>query len=135
MTTTVIEVEQIEEKEANIVQETLRKTMLISLGAVGLIQDNVVEMMDKLVERGEKVSKERRTQLKDMVEGRKKDAQKAGKTAEKRLEKRLENVLHTLNIPTHDDIRSLNTKVTALSRKVDDLKKTPAQKVEKPLAQ
>jgi polyhydroxyalkanoate synthesis regulator phasin len=68
-----------------------------------------------------------------MVQGRKKEAQKAGKTAEKRLEKRLENVLHTLNIPTRDDIRSLNTKVTALSRKVDELKKSP--KAEKPLAQ
>jgi poly(hydroxyalkanoate) granule-associated protein len=133
MTTTTIEVEQIEEKEANIVQETLRKTMLVSLGAFGMIQDNVIEMMDKLVERGEKVSTERRTQLEEMVQGRKKEAQKAGKTAEKRLEKRLENVLHTLNIPTRDDIRSLNTKVTALSRKVDELKKSP--KAEKPLAQ
>jgi poly(hydroxyalkanoate) granule-associated protein len=135
MTTTVIEVEQIEEKEANIVQETLRKSMLIGLGAFGLVQDNVVEMMDKLVERGEKVSKERRAQFEEMFEGRKKEAQKASKTAEKRLEKRLENVLHTLNIPTRDDIRSLNTKVTALSKKVDELKKSPAQKVEKPLAQ
>ena len=133
MTTTVIEVEQIEEKEANIVQETLHKTMLVSLGAFGLIQDNIIEMMDRLVERGEKVSKERRTQFEEMVEDRKKDAKKAGKTAEKRLEKRLENVLHTLNIPTREDIRSLNTKVTALSRKVDDLKKAP--KAEKPLAQ
>lgn len=126
MTTTVIEVEQMEEKEANIVQETLRKTMLIGLGAVGLIQDNVIEMMDKLVERGEKVSQERRSQLEEIVEGRKKEAKKASKTAEKRLEKRLENVLHTLNIPTRDDIRSLNTKVTTLSKKVDELKKATA---------
>jgi poly(hydroxyalkanoate) granule-associated protein len=127
MTATVIEVEQIEEKEANIVQETLRKGMLVSLGAFGLIQDNAIGMLDKLVERGEQVSQKRRAQLEEMVEGRKKDAQKASKTAEKRLEKRLENVLHSLNIPTREDIRSLNTKVTTLSRKVDELKKATAQ--------
>jgi poly(hydroxyalkanoate) granule-associated protein len=135
MTATVIEVEQMEEKETNILQETLHKSMLIGLGAYGLIQDNIVEMMDKLVERGEKVSKERRAQFDEMVEGRRKEAQKASKTAEKRLEKRLENVLHTLNIPTREDIRSLNTKVTTLSKKVDELKKAPAPKAEKPLAQ
>jgi poly(hydroxyalkanoate) granule-associated protein len=126
MTATVIEVEQIEEQEPNIVQAAVRKTMLISLGAFGLAQDNLISMMDKLVERGERVTNERRGQVEEMVEGRRKEVKKASKNAEKQMEKRLEGILHTFNMPTRDDIRSLNSKVTTLTRKVDELKKAAA---------
>lgn len=126
MTAAVIEIEQLEEKETSMLQQTARKAMLVSLGAFGLAQDNLFKLVDKLVERGEQVTNERRAQVEEIVEERKKDAQKASKEAEKRLEKRAASILHTLNIPTREDVRSLNTKITTLSRKVDELKKVNA---------
>lgn len=125
-TTTVIEIEQVEETETNILQETARKAMLITFGAFGLAQDNLFKLVDNLVERGEKVTTQRRAQVEEIVEGRKKDAQKVSKDAEKQLEKRAASILHTLNIPTREDVRALNTKITTLSRKVDELKKANA---------
>ena len=40
------------------------------------------------------------------------------------LEQRIEGVLTRMNIPTKEEIETLTSKITALTRKVDDLKKT-----------
>ncbi|MBK7920523.1 MAG: phasin family protein [Chloroflexi bacterium] len=56
-----------------------------------------------------------------MVDDRKKEAEKANKRAEKEFNKRMEAVLHRLNVPSRAEIRSLNTKITKLSKKIDEL--------------
>jgi poly(hydroxyalkanoate) granule-associated protein len=121
--TAVIEVEQAEEKEPNLVIESARKVFLVGVGALALVQEEVSTLAEKLVERGEKMQKERVGQFNKMVEARRKESREATKKAEQEMEKRIEQILHRLNIPTSTDIQTLNTKITTLSRKVDELKK------------
>jgi poly(hydroxyalkanoate) granule-associated protein len=52
-----------------------------------------------------------------------KQAKEQRKKAEKDLEKRIETVLHSLNMPTRKDVESLNRKINALTRKIDELQK------------
>ena len=40
------------------------------------------------------------------------------------IEKRIEEVMAKLNIPTKDEIDALGAKITALTKKVDELKKS-----------
>jgi poly(hydroxyalkanoate) granule-associated protein len=70
-----------------------------------------------------------------MVEDRRKDSREATKKAEHELEKRIETILHRLNIPTSNDIKALNTKITTLSRKVDELKKATSHPVTERVSQ
>jgi polyhydroxyalkanoate synthesis regulator phasin len=55
------------------------------------------------------------------MDKRKKDAEKA----EDEVSKRVEEVLDRMNVPTKADIEALGEKITSLSKKVDELKKTP----------
>lgn len=122
-------IEVVEEKQ-NVVIGSAHKVMLVGLGFVSLGQDTLdetqdwfVESFDKLVERGETLEKDGRKMINDMFKRRKNQAQKATDKAETELDRRLEDLFARMNVPTRDDIKELTTKVNALSRKVDDLKK------------
>jgi poly(hydroxyalkanoate) granule-associated protein len=39
------------------------------------------------------------------------------------MDKRIEEILDRLNVPTKSDIEALSAKITALTKKVDELKK------------
>lgn len=96
-----------------------RKVLLAAIGAAALAQEEIEEFVNKLVERGEIAEADGRKLLKDVMDRRKKEAQKAG--AE--LDKRIEDILGRMNIPTKDEIESLGSKITALTKKVEELKK------------
>jgi poly(hydroxyalkanoate) granule-associated protein len=99
-----------------------RKMLLVSLGAIMTAQDELNHMTERLVERGESAQEQSRKRVDDFVEERRKQAKKARKQAEKDFDKRMEGLLHRMNLPTRSEIRSLNTKITRLSKKVDELK-------------
>lgn len=101
------------------VADTARKVLLASVGAVALAQDEAVELFDRLVERGESVEVEGREALKKVRERR---AEKA-EEAEEEVDRRIEELLRRMNMPTQSDIHMLNEKITALTKKVDNLKK------------
>ena len=100
--------------------EMVRKVSLASIGAVALAQEEVEEFIDKLVERGEIAEKDGRKLAKEMMERRKKGTAKA----EDEMNKRIEDVLSRMNVPTKSDIEALSEKITVLTKKVDDLKKS-----------
>jgi len=54
-----------------------------------------------------------------MMEKRRWEARRA----EDELEKRMEDLLQRMNVPTKSDIEALSAKITALSKKMDELKK------------
>jgi poly(hydroxyalkanoate) granule-associated protein len=123
----------VEEQSSNVVVDSAHKVLLVGLGAVGMSQDtlkNVQEefenFFNKLVERGETVEKDGRKFVNEAFEHRKKQTEDLTDKAESELDKRIEDVLNRMNIPTKADINELMTRINALSRKVDDLKKTPA---------
>jgi poly(hydroxyalkanoate) granule-associated protein len=114
------EVEQTNGKEERKpLLETARRVLLASIGAVALAQDEIEDFVDKLVERGEIAEKDGRKLVREVMDRRKKDREKA----EDKLGKRIEEVLDRMNIPTKADIETLSDKIANLTKKVEDLKK------------
>jgi polyhydroxyalkanoate synthesis regulator phasin len=99
--------------------DAARKVLLASIGAVALAQDEIEDFVNRLVERGEIAEKDGR---KLVMDRRKKEAEKA----EDEVGKRVEEVLDRMNVPTKADIEALGEKIAALSKKVDELKKSQA---------
>jgi len=118
-------VEEVVEKlngkeEHNPLLEAVRKVLLASIGAVALGKEEIEDFVDKLIERGEIAEKDGRKLVREVLERRKKDAEKA----EDEITKRVEGVMERMNVPSVDDIEALSEKITALSKKVDELKKS-----------
>ncbi|MDH7486771.1 MAG: phasin family protein [Anaerolineae bacterium] len=107
--------EVIEEAERRPLLEPLRKVLLASVGAVALAQDELEELINRLIERGQIAREDGRKLVRELVEKRKKEA-------EGEMERRLQEALARMNIPTKADIEALSAKITALSEKVDELK-------------
>jgi len=108
------------EEERSPLLDAVRKVLLASVGAVALAQDEVEDFVNKLVDRGEIAEKDGKSLVRDMVEKRKKQTAKA----EQELDQRIEELLHRMNVPTKGDIEALSAKITELSAKVDELKKS-----------
>jgi len=111
-------VEEPTEEERNRFVDATRKVLLASIGAVAIAQEELEAFVNKLVERGEIAEKDGKKLVRDVMERRKKDAQKA----EDELDKRMEEILDRMNVPTKSDIEALSAKITALTKKVDELK-------------
>jgi len=115
-----VKVEEVtEEEEGGSALGLVRKVLLAGVGAVVLTQEEVEKIINRLVERGELAEQEGKKLFRDVMAKRKKDAKKA----EDEMSKQLEELLARMNVPTKSDIDALSAKVTALSKKVDELKK------------
>jgi polyhydroxyalkanoate synthesis regulator phasin len=116
MATKAKKAKEVVEKERGSLLEAARKVLLASVGAVALAQDEVEDFVNRLVERGEIAEKDGKKLVGDWMEKRK-------KVTERELDKRIEELLHRVNVPTKSDIEALSAKITALTKKVDELKK------------
>lgn len=119
-------VEEEVSEDPNALVDAVRRVLLAGIGAVVLAQEEVEEFVNKLIDRGEIAEKDGRKLINEVIEKRKKKAQDSSQSAQEELDKRMEGLLERLNIPTKSDIDALNAKVTELSGKVEDLKKTMA---------
>jgi poly(hydroxyalkanoate) granule-associated protein len=99
-----------------------RKVLLAGVGAAALAQDEAETFVKKLVERGEVAERDGKKMMREVVEKRRKGAQKA----EAEVDKRFEELMARLNVPRKSDIDALSAKIAALSKKVDELKKPGA---------
>jgi poly(hydroxyalkanoate) granule-associated protein len=100
--------------------EGARKVLLASIGAVALAQEEVESFVNFLVERGEIAEKEGRELMRELVEKRKQRREEA----KGRFGWRVEKTLDRMDVPTKADIEALSDKINALSKKIDDLKKS-----------
>jgi poly(hydroxyalkanoate) granule-associated protein len=106
-------------EEHNPLLDTARKVLLAGIGAVAIAQEEIEEFVNRLVERGEIAEKDGKKLVKEVVDRRKKEAEKT----EDEVNKRIEEILDRMNVPSKTDIETLGEKITALSKKVDELKK------------
>jgi len=97
----------------------LRKVFLASIGAAVVAEEEVVNLINRFVEKGEIAEKDGKKLVNEVMEKRKKKAKKA----EGEFNKQMEEVMGKMNVPTKDDIDALSKKVAELSKKVDELKK------------
>jgi poly(hydroxyalkanoate) granule-associated protein len=109
-------------EDANPFVGMVHKVLLASVGAIALAQEEIEDFVNKLVERGELAEKDGRKMVQEVMTRRKKEAEKA----EEQMNQRIEELLTRMNVPTKADIDALGEKVTALSKKVDELKKAQA---------
>jgi poly(hydroxyalkanoate) granule-associated protein len=115
----VEEITDEDEMERSRLLEASRKLMLASVGAVALAQDELEALAKRLVERGQIAEQDGRRVVRDIMERRRRETQKA----EDEMERRVEDLLQRMNVPTKSDIETLSAKIEALSKKVDELKK------------
>lgn len=86
-------------------------------------QEDVNQMLEKMIERGSAVEEDGRAKINELIESRKKQVDKTVNVAQDSLEGRIETVLHSMNVPTKSDIDTLNKKIATLTRKVNALVK------------
>jgi len=100
--------------------DMLRRPLLISIGALALAEEQASDLIDSLIEKGEKAQKAGEKYLKKLEKRASETFEKPKSAAEKRQPKEdwILRALHWLNVPTRHDIEKLNNKVDTLMRKV-----------------
>ena len=115
-------IEEIDVEEGTFLIEFPRKMALATVGAAFMLQDETTNMFNKLVDRGKEFEKDTRELAEDMMDTPKKEQEKLTN----RVGEEFERVLGWFNIPTQTDVKALNSKITTLTKKVDQLNKTKA---------
>jgi poly(hydroxyalkanoate) granule-associated protein len=110
----------------NVILTNTRKIFHAGLGAVAMAQEEIGDLAKRLMERGETVEKENRQRLDDMFEKRRNQLEKNAERVENAFDKRLQSTLERVHIPTQQDIKALDTKLTRLNKKLDELRKEMA---------
>lgn len=103
--------------EGSVVLGTLRKMVLASVGAVGVAQDEITHLIDRMVERGEITEKDARK----LVSDAQKEFNRRRKSGRTKAEQELENLMEKMNIPSQADIQDLTNQVANLSKRVQEL--------------
>ena len=116
--------EEVKARESRFFIDAARNVLLASIGAVALAQDELEEIVEKLVERGELAERDGRKVVKDLLDSRKQRTERSRSEMGDDLERRIESVLHRLNVPTKRDFDELSRKLTILAEKADDLKQS-----------
>lgn len=117
--------------------ESARRVWLAGLGALATGQEKGGELFEELVKKGqalesagkEQVEKAKETAV-GTVTGVKAVAESYWDTFEKKIDERLTGVIHTLGVPTKDEIENLTKKVEDLTKTIEKLQKqnAPARK-------
>ena len=100
--------------------EALRRVLLATIGAAAIAQGEIEALVDRLVERGEIAEKDGQKLVREVMDKRKGRAAKV----EEEISKHIESVLERMNIPSKADVEALSQKIAALSKKIDELKKS-----------
>lgn len=108
-----------EEKSSSPLFKASRRVLLAAVGAVALAQDEIEDFVNRLVERGEIAEKEGNSLVDEVIQRRKKVIDRI----QSRSTNRVDEALERMNIPTRKDLEILNTKLQALTEKIDTLKK------------
>lgn len=115
--------EKVEEAVDKVVEKTkeatksvgglLRKVFLASIGAAVVAEEEVVNLINRFVERGEIAEKDGKEMIKEILDKREKEAKET-------IEKIRGN--NTVKVATKADIEALQEKLDALNAKLDEKK-------------
>jgi poly(hydroxyalkanoate) granule-associated protein len=113
-------VEGPKDKSQHQMMEMLRRMFLATIGAAVIAQEEVEALVNRLVERGEIAEKDGKKLINEMMAKRKSQTTDVGDE----ISKNIEGVLNRMNIPSKADVDALSQKITGLSKKIDELKKS-----------
>ncbi len=111
--------EEPKNEETDSIHEGMHRLVMASIGLMSIMHEKLEKHIDKLAERGEAVEKDREKLVKDMKEKR----EKFLKDRKGYTQKRVAEALEHLDVPSKSDVESINTKLTSLEKKIDDLSK------------
>jgi len=92
--------------------DLIKKTILAGLGVLSLTREKAEDITKDLIKRGEVAKTEEAKFVKDLMER----AEKNRVEVEEKIEKVVKKTLVKLNIPTHEEIKELKTKIDKLSK-------------------
>jgi poly(hydroxyalkanoate) granule-associated protein len=107
-----------EAKEGNVLLGTLRKMVLASVGVVGVAQDEIMHLIQRMVERGEITEKDARK----LVNEAQKEFNRRRRSGQTKAEKEMESIMEKMNVPSKADIDDLTKQVAHLSKRIEELK-------------
>ena len=105
-------------QDGNMILGTLRKMILASVGVVGVAQDEINHLIDRMVERGEITEKDARK----LVSEAQKEFNRRRKSGQTKAEKEMESIMEKMNVPSKADIEDLTKQVAHLSKRIEELK-------------
>lgn len=103
-------------------RSTVRKTFLASVGAVAMAEEEIEDLISRLIDKGKQAEREGRKILQEALERRRKQTAKIEKSLDERVESLVEKALARMNIPTKSDLERLSDRIAELTKQVEELK-------------
>jgi poly(hydroxyalkanoate) granule-associated protein len=100
---------------------TGRSLLLAGVGAVAEARDGGVEVFDRLVERGRPFEAKQKQRAEAVVARAGKAVRGAGQLAQDTVEFESRRLLKRLNVMAHEDVKVLSSRISTLSKKVDEV--------------
>ena len=97
--------------------ETIRKAMLIGLGAADMAAERVQQMVDDLVQRGEVTSDQGKELYRDIMSR----MEERGRMENERMRTRMRDTMREMGIPDRTQMETLEARIDSMERKIDRL--------------
>lgn len=97
------------------VTEIINKVINLGLGAVLLTKENIEEVIDEMVKKGEIKKDETKAQVNELL----KKVLSSKEEVESRIEKIVENMLHKLDIPTRKELQQMQKKLDEIIKRLE----------------
>ena len=117
---------------ATTIRDSAQQIWLAGLGAYGKAQEEGNKVFDALVREGEAIQAKTRKVAEDKVAEMAAKATGTWDKLEQVFENRVARSLHSLGVPTRDDVAALSKRVAELQAELEKLNKADKPKVAKP---
>ena len=97
-----------------------RSLWLAGLGAVAEMEEGSRELFDRLVERGKPLEEKQKKAAEAMTERAQRSARELGKLLQDTVAYESRGMLKRLNVMTRDDLKVLSSRLSTLSKKIDE---------------
>ncbi len=98
--------------------DVIKKAISISFGALSVTKENVEELVEEMVKKGELKADEAKAQMKDILN----KVLSSRKDVEAKIEEIVEKALHKLDIPTRHELQQMQQRLEEIIRKLDSKK-------------
>ena len=95
--------------------DMIQKVINLGFGALIVTKENVEELIDEMVKKGEIKKDEAKAQVNELF----KKVLSSKKEIETKIEKIVENVLHKLDIPTRNELQQMQKKLEEIIKRLE----------------
>ncbi|MBW7899295.1 Poly(hydroxyalcanoate) granule associated protein (phasin) [Candidatus Brocadiaceae bacterium B188] len=97
------------------VTDIINKVINLGLGAVLLTKENIEEVIDEMVKKGEIKKDEAKAQVNELL----KKVLSSKQEVESKIERIVENMLHKLDIPTRKELQQMQNKLDEIIKRLE----------------